>query len=168
MDLAVKAPISANALPSHMIATSANTVQVADLKSEIANLLRKWITKYLLEREKGISPAPQEPVAEHHETAPAAEVIDGVAIDLLGPCKAASPTKTSSAFVPVVSVPPALLPEGSALARAPMPSSPSMALALHVRLPNAVEFDIADATIDELATVVQMLGRMPCSGSTRI
>ncbi|MGF6472593.1 transposase [Paraburkholderia sp. JPY419] len=27
-----------------------------------ANLLRKWITKYLLEREKGISPAPQEPV----------------------------------------------------------------------------------------------------------
>ncbi|MEX3901700.1 IS66 family insertion sequence element accessory protein TnpB, partial [Paraburkholderia sp. BR10954] len=106
--------------------------------------------------------------AEHHETAPAAAVIDGVAIDLLGPCKAASPTKTSSAFVPVVSVPPALLPEGSALARAPMPSSPSMALALHVRLPNGVEFDIADATIDELATVVQMLGRMPCSGSTRI
>ncbi|MGF6293286.1 transposase [Paraburkholderia youngii] len=133
-----------------------------------ANLLRKWITKYLLEREKGISPAPQEPVADHHETAPAAAVIDGVAIDLLGPCKAASPTRTSSAFVPVVSVPPALLPEGSALARALMPSPPSMTLALHVRLPNGVEFDIADATIDELATVVQMLGRMPCSGSTRI
>ncbi|MGF6546853.1 IS66-like element accessory protein TnpA [Trinickia symbiotica] len=133
-----------------------------------ANLLRKWITKYLLEREKSISPASQEPVADHHETAPAAEVIDGVAIDLLVPRKAASPTRTSSAFVPVVSVPPALLPEESASARTPIPSPPSMTLALHVRLSNGVEFDIADATIDELATVVQMLGRMPCSGSTRI
>ncbi|MEM5299731.1 transposase [Burkholderia sp. JPY481] len=97
-----------------------------------ANLLRKSITKYLLEREKGISPAPQEPVAEHHETAPAAEVIDGVAIDLLGPCKAASPTRTSSAFVPVVSVPPALLPEGSALARAPIRARRSRASTRHV------------------------------------
>ncbi|MFL9921824.1 hypothetical protein PQR75_42225 [Paraburkholderia fungorum] len=43
-----------------------------------------------------------------------------------------------------------------------------MTLALHVRLSNGVEFDIEDVTIDELATVIQMLGRMPCSGSTRI
>ncbi|WP_092006730.1 transposase [Paraburkholderia lycopersici] len=134
-----------------------------------ANLLRKWITKYLLDREKGISPAPQqEVVADHHEAAPATEVIDGVAIDLPGSHKVASPARTSSAFIPVVSAPPALLPEGSASPRTPIPSSSSMTLALHVRLSNGVEFDIADATIDELATVVQMLGRMPCSGSTRI
>ncbi|MGT2430693.1 hypothetical protein ACU4HD_22125 [Cupriavidus basilensis] len=41
-----------------------------------------------------------------------------------------------------------------------------MAVALHVRLPNGVEFDLAEANVEELATIVQMLGRMPCSGST--
>jgi transposase len=45
--------------------------------------------------------------------------------------------------------------------------SPSMTLALHVRLSNGVEFDLGEASIDELTTVVQMLGRMPCSGSTK-
>jgi transposase len=133
-----------------------------------ANLLRKWITKYLLDREKGIAPGPQELAADHHEPPPAEEVIDGAAIDLRGPRKAAAPTSTSSAFVSVVSAPPALLPEGSASVRTSLPSSLSMTLALHVRLSNGVEFDIEDATIDELATVIQMLGRMPCSGSTRI
>ncbi|CAH2782421.1 MAG: hypothetical protein PPHEINF_1969 [uncultured Paraburkholderia sp.] len=37
-----------------------------------------------------------------------------------------------------------------------------MVLALHVRLSNGVEFDIGDASVEELTTVVQMLGRMPC------
>ncbi|MGP8432593.1 transposase [Paraburkholderia fungorum] len=133
-----------------------------------ANLLRKWITKYLLEREKGVSPAERALVADDCDTPPAAEVIDGVAIELPGPRKVEPPTGASSVFVPVVSVPPALHLEGGPSARAPVPSSPSMTLALHVRLSNGVEFDISDATIDELATVVQMLGRMPCSGSTRI
>ena len=53
--------------------------------------------------------------------------------------------------------------EGAVSAR-----TPSITVALHIRLPNGVEFDIAEATIDELTTVVQMLGRMPCSGSTII
>jgi transposase len=44
-----------------------------------------------------------------------------------------------------------------------------MALALHVRLANGVELEMgkAIATIDELTTLVQILGRMPCSGSTK-
>ncbi|HEM7842290.1 TPA: IS66 family insertion sequence element accessory protein TnpB, partial [Burkholderia multivorans] len=65
------------------------------------------------------------------------------------------------AFVPVVSVPPA---------PTPTPPSPSMTLALHVRLSNGVELELgkAIATIDELTTLVQIMGRMPCSGSTTI
>lgn len=64
-----------------------------------ANLLRKWISKYLMEREKGLVPV----------------------------------------------------------------------LALHVRLSNGVELELgkAIATIDELTTLVQISGRMPCSGSTK-
>ncbi len=42
-----------------------------------------------------------------------------------------------------------------------------MALSLHVRLSNGVEFDLGEASVDELATVIQMLGRLPCSGSTK-
>jgi transposase len=141
-----------------------------------ANLLRKWITKYLLEREKGSSGAAHEAVADRDLPSPATEVVpqadsphrvDCVAIDLSAPREALA-ARTSSAFVPVVPATAAFVPEESIPVRAPVPLAPSITLALHVRLSNGVEFDIADATIDELATVVQMLGRMPCSGSTRI
>ena len=136
-------------------------VSVARLAQEHginANLLRKWITKYLLEREKGVSPATHELVAKDPETPSASEVIDGTAIEVLRSRKPDPPTDTSSAFVPVVTGPPAF---------SPTPAVPVMTLALHVRLSNGVEFDIGDAGIDELTTVVQMLGRMPCSGSTK-
>jgi transposase len=45
----------------------------------------------------------------------------------------------------------------------------TMSLALHVRLSNGVELDLGSsiATIDELTTVVQILGRLPCSGFTK-
>jgi transposase len=43
-----------------------------------------------------------------------------------------------------------------------------MALALHVRLANGVELDLGKANLEELTTIVQMLGRMPCSGSTTV
>ncbi|KVZ43812.1 transposase [Burkholderia ubonensis] len=42
-----------------------------------------------------------------------------------------------------------------------------MALALHVRLPNGVEFELGEANVEELTTIVQMLGRLACSGSTK-
>jgi transposase len=48
----------------------------------------------------------------------------------------------------------------------PMAPALAMTLSLHVRLSNGVEFDLGKASIDELTTVVQMLGRLPCSGST--
>ncbi|VVE86047.1 transposase [Pandoraea sputorum] len=44
-----------------------------------------------------------------------------------------------------------------------------MQLELHVRLANGVELEMgrAIASIEELTTLVQILGRMPCSGSTK-
>ncbi|WP_028215435.1 transposase [Paraburkholderia mimosarum] len=123
-----------------------------------ANLLRKWITKYLMEREKGVSPTPQD---NGDDVQPSGDVTDGVAIDLPSSRKLIVAEAIPPAFVPVVSVPPA---------PAPTPPTPSMTLALHVRLSNGVELELgkAIATIDELTTLVQILGRMPCSGSTTI
>ncbi|KUY84579.1 transposase [Burkholderia sp. RF4-BP95] len=95
-----------------------------------ANLLRKWISKYLLEREKGLVPASQDNGADGRELPSAVEVIDGVAIDLPGSLKRIFVTAPPSAFVPVVSAP---------SLTSPTPPSASMTLALHVRLSNGVE-----------------------------
>ncbi|SOY78035.1 transposase (fragment) [Cupriavidus phytorum] len=46
------------------------------------------------------------------------------------------------------------------------PTSACMAVALDVRLPNGVELDLSQADLPGLTMIVQMLGRMPCSGST--
>ncbi|RQM44218.1 IS66 family insertion sequence hypothetical protein [Paraburkholderia bannensis] len=133
-------------------------VSVARLAQEHgvnANLLRKWITKYLMEREQGILPAQH----NSNEDGPSSEEVDGVTIDLPDSRKLVA-TAAAPAFVPVVSIPPA-----------PVPTPPplSMALAPHVRLANGVELEMgkAIASIDELATLVQILGRMPCSASTK-
>jgi transposase len=126
-----------------------------------ANLLRKWTTKYLMEREKGISLASlKDDADERAPSPPAVEVMDGKAIDMPDSRKRPVPAESSSSFVPVVSLPPALPPP-------PVSPAPSMTLSLHVRLSNGVELDLSAATIDELTTVVQMFGRMPCSGSTK-
>lgn len=125
-----------------------------------ANLLRKWITKYLMEREKGISLASQEEDVDERDPLPGLEVLDGVSIDVADSRKRLATAESISAFVPVVSAPPPPLPPALAV--------PSMTLSLHVRLSNGVELDLSAASIDELTTVVQMFGRMPCSGSTKI
>jgi hypothetical protein len=71
-----------------------------------------------------------------------------------GPVFADSP----NAFMPVVSTMRALPPATSVS---------TMTFSLHGRLANSVEFDLGKPTIDELSAVVQMLGRMPCFGSTK-
>ena len=43
-----------------------------------ANLLRKWISKYLMKREKGLVPTSQDNDANGCDLPPAVEVIDGV------------------------------------------------------------------------------------------
>lgn len=123
-----------------------------------ANLLRKWITQYLLERERapaGVTPAERglEPETGSPQTS---EAMPMAAV----PSVAAG--MAPSAFVPIVQAPSATAPASSV-----EPASPSMALALHVRLPNGVQFDLGQASLETLSNIVQMLGRLPCSGSTK-
>ncbi len=147
-------------------------VSVARLAQEHginANLLRKWIAKYLMEREKGIPSVSHDDEAAERDLPPAVKVIpqedcrprvDGVPMDIAGSHRHIPPEGSPPAFVPVVSVPLGLPPT-------PALPPPSMTLALHVRLVNGVEFDLGEASIDELGTVIQMLGRLACSGSTK-
>lgn len=41
-------------------------------------------------------------------------------------------------------------------------------LRLHVRLPNGVEFDLGEAGLDELSSVMGILGSLSCSGSKNL
>ena len=111
-----------------------------------ANLLRKWITKYLLERESDRCAKDGAVVVDSGD---GVRVRDGVPVAPQG-------ETSTPAFVPVV----------AAAAVAPSVPSNPIAFALNVRLPNGVEFNLGQAGIDELSTLVQMFGRLPCSGST--
>jgi transposase len=113
------------------------------------NLLRTWITQYR-QRQAGKEQAAQ-----------IEEVPHGVLIDI--------PMSTAEAPLPEVNVAPFVPVVQTRVAPPASPPSPSMTLVLHVRLSNGVELQLGEAiaSIDELTTLVQILGRMPCSGSTK-
>ena len=113
------------------------------------NLLRTWVTQYRQRQ------AAMEPVAQ------VSEVSDEVVIDI--PASAALSTSSDNHAAPFVAVVHSSTPPAAA------PPAMTMSLALHVRLSNGVELELGSsiATIDELTTVVQILGRLPCSGSTK-
>ncbi|WP_429464175.1 transposase [Paraburkholderia sp. JPY465] len=110
------------------------------------NQLRKWITRYRQQR-----------MAQAQQISPSG-VTGGVPIDTPTPLRPSE----APPFIPVVTapLPPPAVPQG------PSQSPPLMVVAFHVRLPNGVEFGLGNASLEELATIVQMLGRLPCSGST--
>ncbi|WP_431823822.1 hypothetical protein [Burkholderia sp. F1] len=95
-------------------------------------------------------------------TGPAPMVTDGVPIDIQGSSRrvpvserrAFSPVGPASSTVPVVF--PVLPPNRSLVV-----------LSLHVRLSSGVEFDLGEAIVDDLPTVIQMFGRLTCFGSTK-
>jgi transposase len=117
-------------------------VPVAQMEQEHcvnANLLRKWITRYMQKREEKRVDEATVP------SSPAAVVID-----------------LSSAFVPVAQA-------SAAIAVSPLRPLPSasMTIALHVSLPSGAKFDLGEAKLEELSTVVETLERLPRSDSTR-
>jgi len=140
-------------------------VSVARLAQEHginANLLRKWITKYLLDREAAGLLTPQAVSATDCVLPNTAGIAEGVSVQAPGTfLRKESVQSARPAFVPVVATP-APCADASA---ATLPAS--MSVALHVRLPNGVEFDLGEANLEQLGTVVQMFGRMPCSGSMK-
>ena len=113
------------------------------------NLLRTWVTQYRQRQ------AAMEPVAQ------VSKVSVEVVIDI--PASAVLTTSSANHAAPFVAVVHASTPLAAA------PPATKMPLALHVRLSNGVELELGSsvATIDELTTVVQILGRLPCSGSTK-
>ncbi|AKM33465.1 transposase (plasmid) [Pandoraea faecigallinarum] len=42
-----------------------------------------------------------------------------------------------------------------------------MIASVHVRLPNGVQLDLEKSDLAQLTAVIEMLGRLPCSGSTK-
>jgi len=114
------------------------------------NLLRTWIARY------------REGHAARSETAPAAGQPEREAVDVFA--QVVHARQSESAVVP--STPAAVVP--AFVPVVPMEASPpALSLRLHVRLPNGVEFDLGEARLEELSSVVQMLGRLPCSASTK-
>lgn len=94
-------------------------------KHEInAVLLRKWITKYLMEREKGISPASQNDGPDEDSQSAYVEEADGVCIAIRSPRKDPVAADLPNPFVPVV-------PTMRTLP--PAPSVSTMTFSLHVR-----------------------------------
>jgi transposase len=112
------------------------------------NQLRRWIARY-------------QPQILHESREPDPLVIDGVSIDIPAPTVTSpSNATTLPAFVPVISAPVSPSTRSTQF--------PAMALALHVRLPNGVELDFGEADVEEITTIIQVLGRLPCSGLTKV
>lgn len=65
-----------------------------------------------------------------------------------------------STFVPLNCAPPAIAIESPA-------PEPQSITSVHVRLPNGVQLDIEKSDLAQLSSVIEMLGRLPCSGSTK-
>lgn len=84
-------------------------------------------------------------------------LLDAAPAQVMVAAEASSPIP---AFVPVVSLP-------QAKPAAPTLQPPGIRIGLHVRLPNGVELELGKTNVLETATLVQMLGRLPCSGSTK-
>jgi transposase len=122
-----------------------------------ANMLRTWMTRYQEKQKQALQ--------EQEQAARGAITVEDAQIDIPSPPMRNLPIESPpSRFVPVVSA----LPMVPSVSPAPQPFKPSLAVGLHVRLPNGVEFDFGEANLEELTTIIQMLGRMPCSGSTKI
>jgi transposase len=133
-------------------------VSVARLAQENginANLLRKWISRYLLERERSLANVgPTERIAAPQTNSPST-------VDVMPIIPVPETAEAASTFVPIVAASPAPVAASSAQ------PSPCVALALHVYLPNGVQFDLHHASLETVSGVVHLLGRLPCSGSTQ-
>ncbi|AKM33245.1 hypothetical protein AB870_23800 (plasmid) [Pandoraea faecigallinarum] len=66
----------------------------------------------------------------------------------------------TSTFVPIACTPPATTIESSA-------PEPQIIASVHVRLPNGVQLDLEKSDLAQLTAVIETLGRLPCSGSTK-
>lgn len=117
------------------------------------NLLRTWITAY----QRRSAQVPTGDIARTHDAAFVAVHVEGEQDLPHRECAVAAP---AMAHAPATAV--AVIPDDSPLAAAPIPM-----VGLQVRLPNGVQLDLGEMSLQELPTLVQMLSRLPCSASTK-
>ena len=121
-----------------------------------ANLLRAWIAAYQQRSVKEPSPI----IAQ---TQDAAFVAVHVETDQ-GKVQSVQQCERVMSVPQVLSAPAmtaAVIPAEATLPRA------APTVGLHVQLPNGVEFDLGETSLQELSSLVQMLGQLPCSASTK-
>jgi transposase len=118
-----------------------------------ANLLRTWVTRY--QKECLAASAAEKPA----EVAKRESVFAAVQIDP----NQTHPVRTREVPPNLPSIARQVSPLSPAAAEAP---APTLAIRMQVRLPNGVEFNLGEASVDELSPVMQMLSKLPCSGST--
>lgn len=116
------------------------------------NLLRTWVARYQKARGE-----PDLRLAQVDGQRGEGLLLDATPTQAMVVAEASSPIP---AFVPVVSLP-------QARPSPPSLQPPEMRIGLWVRLPNGVELELGKTNLQEMATLVQMLGRLPCSGSTK-
>ncbi|WWE80017.1 transposase (plasmid) [Burkholderia gladioli] len=111
------------------------------------NLVRTWISKYQREQAAGeIASSATEPSREARVELSTASVPE------------------ESAFMQVITSAAATAP---AKAAATAPAKAAAVFSLNVQLPSGVSLELSQANFEELTMIVQMLGRLPCSGSTK-
>jgi transposase len=121
------------------------------------NLLRTWIAAY--QRRSAQVPVGGD-IARTQDAAFVAIHVEG---EQDQPQRA--PQRERAVAVPAVAPTPAaavaVIPNESSLA------APTPMVGLQVRLPNGVQLDLGETSLQELPTLVQMLSRLPCSASTK-
>ncbi|CAN7325259.1 transposase [Variovorax paradoxus] len=120
------------------------------------NLLRTWIAAY----QRRSAQVPAGDIARMQDAAFVAVRVEG---EQDQPQRV--PQRERAAAVPAVAHTPAtavaVIPNESSLA------APPPMVGLQVRLPNGVQLDLGETSLQELPTLVQMLSRLPCSASTK-
>lgn len=120
------------------------------------NLLRTWIAAY--QRRSA-----QVPAGDMARTQDAAFVAIHVEGEQDQPHRAPQRERAVAvlAVAPTPAAAVAVIPNESSLAE------PTPRVGLQVRLPNGVQLDLGETSLQELPTLVQMLSRLPCSASTK-
>ena len=148
---------SKRALVEACLSAGVSIARQAQQSGVHVSLLRKWIAQYLLERERTM---PIDALAAQPGAALPAMLQDPVPTNGISEVQG-SANASSSAFVAVIPA-----PTTTTTTTLPEPALPCEGIALHVRLPNGVAFDVGKVRLETLTAMVQMLGRMSCSDST--
>ena len=116
------------------------------------NLLRTWIAAY----QRRSAQVPTGDIARTHDAAFVAVHVEGEQDLPQRECAVAAP---AIAHAPATAV--AVIPNENSL------TAPTPMVGLQVRLPNGVQLDLGETSLQQLPTLVQMLSRLPCSASTK-